>query len=107
VGLQHALRRKHDPQIRGREDQAIRPRAGASTSGYSAATSANELIARTQSAHDTRRRILDAAKALFGRKGIDAVSRDVYRMLVIEGRWTPDRYQQWLSQTLVEALLRA
>jgi AcrR family transcriptional regulator len=34
-------------------------------------------------------------------------SRDVYRMLVIEGGWTPDRYQQWLSQTLVEALVRA
>lgn len=32
-------------------------------------------------------------------------SRDVYRMLVIEGGWTPDRYQQWLSQTLVSALV--
>ena len=32
-------------------------------------------------------------------------SRDVYRMLVKEGGWTPDRYQQWLSQTLVEALV--
>jgi len=32
-------------------------------------------------------------------------SRDVYRMLVIEGRWTADRYQQWLSRTLVEALV--
>lgn len=34
-------------------------------------------------------------------------SRDVYRMLVIEGGWTPDRYQEWLSRTLVEALVRA
>ena len=33
-------------------------------------------------------------------------SRDVYRMLVLEGGWTPDRYQQWLSRTLVEALVR-
>ena len=32
-------------------------------------------------------------------------SRDVYRMLVREGGWTPDRYQEWLSQTLVEALV--
>jgi AcrR family transcriptional regulator len=32
-------------------------------------------------------------------------SRDVYRMLVIEGGWTPDRYQEWLSRTLVEALV--
>ena len=32
-------------------------------------------------------------------------SRDVYRMLVSEGGWTPDRYQQWLAATLVEALV--
>ena len=32
-------------------------------------------------------------------------SRDVYRMLVHDGSWTPERYQQWLSQTLVEALV--
>lgn len=34
-------------------------------------------------------------------------SRDVYRMLVIESGWTPDRYQQWLSRTLIEGLVRA
>jgi len=28
-------------------------------------------------------------------------SRDVYRMLVHDGGWAPDRYQQWLSRTLV------
>jgi AcrR family transcriptional regulator len=32
-------------------------------------------------------------------------SRDVYRMLVQEGGWTPDRYQEWLCQALVEALV--
>jgi AcrR family transcriptional regulator len=32
-------------------------------------------------------------------------SRDVYRMLVHEGGWTPDRYQQWLSDTLMNALV--
>jgi AcrR family transcriptional regulator len=32
-------------------------------------------------------------------------SRDVYRMLVHEGGWTPDRYQEWLSDTLVTALI--
>ena len=32
-------------------------------------------------------------------------SRDVYRMLVHEGGWTPDAYQQWLSRTLAEALV--
>ena len=34
-------------------------------------------------------------------------SRDVYRMLVHEGGWTPDRYQEWLSDTIVAALVRA
>jgi AcrR family transcriptional regulator len=32
-------------------------------------------------------------------------SREIYRMLVHEGGWTPDRYQQWLSETLVRALV--
>jgi AcrR family transcriptional regulator len=32
-------------------------------------------------------------------------SRDVYRMLVHEGAWTPDRYQEWLSDTLVRVLV--
>ena len=32
-------------------------------------------------------------------------SRDTYRMLVHEGGWTADRYQEWLSETLVRALV--
>jgi AcrR family transcriptional regulator len=32
-------------------------------------------------------------------------SRDIYRMLVHEGGWTPDQYQQWLSDTLLRALV--
>lgn len=32
-------------------------------------------------------------------------SRDVYRMLVRESGWTPHRYQEWLSDTLVTALV--
>lgn len=32
-------------------------------------------------------------------------SRHVYRMLVIEGGWTPDGYQEWLAETLVAALV--
>jgi AcrR family transcriptional regulator len=31
-------------------------------------------------------------------------SRDIYRMLVLEGGWTADRYQEWLAETLSEAL---
>lgn len=33
-------------------------------------------------------------------------SRDVYRMLVQEGGWTADRYEEWLAETLVTALVR-
>ncbi|RIL08092.1 MAG: TetR/AcrR family transcriptional regulator [Proteobacteria bacterium] len=32
-------------------------------------------------------------------------SRDVYRMLVHEGGWTPERYQAWLAETLLGALV--
>jgi AcrR family transcriptional regulator len=31
--------------------------------------------------------------------------REVYRMLVDGGGWTPERYEQWLSRTLLEALV--
>jgi hypothetical protein len=33
-------------------------------------------------------------------------SRDVYRMLVHDGGWSPDQHQDWLSRTLTEALVR-
>jgi AcrR family transcriptional regulator len=32
-------------------------------------------------------------------------SRDIYRMLVHDGGWSPDRYQAWLGRTLLEALV--
>jgi AcrR family transcriptional regulator len=32
-------------------------------------------------------------------------SRDIYRMLVQESGWTPERYEKWLSDTLVNALV--
>lgn len=32
-------------------------------------------------------------------------SRDVYRMLVNESGWSPERYQEWLSRTLLDALV--
>ena len=32
-------------------------------------------------------------------------SRDVYRLLVHEGGWTSDRYESWLGETLLEALV--
>lgn len=32
-------------------------------------------------------------------------SRDIYRMLVHQCGWTPDQYQDWLAETLVDALV--
>ena len=33
-------------------------------------------------------------------------SREIYRMLVHESGWAPERYEKWLSDTLVNALVR-
>jgi AcrR family transcriptional regulator len=53
------------------------------------------------------------AKSL--RKGLDyatardilwtLTSRDIYRMLVRERRWSSQKYQEWLGETLVQSLL--
>ena len=32
-------------------------------------------------------------------------SREVYRLLVVEGGWSSDRYQEWLRETLLAALV--
>jgi len=32
-------------------------------------------------------------------------SYDLYRMLVVEQRWEPERYETWLAQLLVQQLL--
>jgi AcrR family transcriptional regulator len=61
---------------------------------------------------DRLQRLFDAQKARSGLSFDEArrimwmyTSRDVYRMLVHESGWTPDRYQEWLSCTLLEALV--
>jgi AcrR family transcriptional regulator len=33
-------------------------------------------------------------------------SRDIYRMLVVEGGWAPDAFERWLAETIVETLAR-
>ena len=33
-------------------------------------------------------------------------SRDVYHKLVSESEWSPDRFEQWLSETLIQSLLK-
>ena len=58
------------------------------------------------------RRLFKAGKAKRG-IGLDEArrilwmytSRDVYRLLVHEGGWTSDRYESWLGETLLEALV--
>jgi AcrR family transcriptional regulator len=61
---------------------------------------------------DRLRRLFDAGKAKRRITFDEArrilwmyTSREVYRMLVIEGEWTADRYEEWLSQTLIAALV--
>ena len=56
--------------------------------------------------------LFDAGKARPGLSLDDArrilwmyTSRDIYRMLVHDGGWSPERYQEWLSRTLLEALV--
>lgn len=78
-----------------------------------------ELRKTLQSFEDLRREMQrDRIEALFksgrARKGLDRTaagsilwmltSRDVYCRLVHESGWSPDRYENWLRQTLVEAL---
>ena len=84
-------------------------------SGFSPALrKIEEEFERTRFAmqEDRLRRLFKAAKAKRGLSLEEArrilwmyTSRDVYRMLVVEGRWTPDRYEAWLEQTLVVALV--
>jgi AcrR family transcriptional regulator len=33
-------------------------------------------------------------------------SRDVYRMMVVDGGWSPDHFEEWLANTLVSALTK-
>jgi AcrR family transcriptional regulator len=80
-------------------------------------------LRRTQQLFEDLRRQMqrDRIDALYqsgrARKGLDRsaagsilwmlTSRDVYRKLVHEGGWSPDRFEAWLKQTLVEALTDA
>ena len=60
------------------------------------------------------RLLFDAGRALKGLSFDEArrimwmyTSRDVYRMLVQEGGWSPQRYQDWLVRTLLDALVES
>lgn len=61
-----------------------------------------ERIERLFSARKERRGLaLDEARRIMWA----LTSRDVYRMMVVEGDWTPHRYEDWLAQTLVASLV--
>lgn len=67
---------------------------------------------RFEMQEDRLRRLFKARKAKRGISLDEArrilwmyTSRDIYRMLVIEGEWTPGRYEEWLGQTLLAALV--
>ena len=78
-----------------------------------------ELRKTQQKFEDLRREMQrDRIEALYksgrARKGLDKIAasnilwmltgRDVYRKLVHESGWSPDKFEIWLRQTLVEAL---
>lgn len=61
---------------------------------------------------DRLRRLFAASKAKQGLTFKEArrilwmyTSRDVYRMLVTDGGWSPQRYQDWLTEALLSALV--
>ncbi|RYD56741.1 MAG: TetR/AcrR family transcriptional regulator [Sphingomonadales bacterium] len=67
--------------------------------------------ARYNMQHERVRQLFAAGRAKQGLTMEEArrilwmyTSRDVYRMLVVNGGWTHDRFEEWLSNTLVEAL---
>jgi AcrR family transcriptional regulator len=87
--------------------------AGASDDG--AATLLDEL---TRQRHEGQRQVARALarrRALRGtlreRDAADIVhalaSPEVYRLLVVDRNWPPDRYETWLTETLVDQLLAA
>ena len=37
---------------------------------------------------------------------LSLTSRDLYRQLVVEKKWSPDKYQKWLTGTLLDVLVK-
>jgi hypothetical protein len=35
------------------------------------------------------------------------MSPEMYRLLVIDRHWTPEKYRQWLAATLIQQLVRS
>ncbi|HEY0628766.1 MAG TPA: hypothetical protein VGD23_05500, partial [Sphingomicrobium sp.] len=67
---------------------------------------------RLEMQRDRVERLFSAGKARAGLTLEEArrilwmyTSRDVYRMLVVEGGWTGQKYEEWLRQALIGALV--
>lgn len=100
--------------------RAIYEGESADLSALMKASAFSPELRKTQQAFENIRREMQRERldALFeaqrARKGLDRetaadilwmfTSRDVYHKLVHESGWSPDRFQHWLEQTLVECL---
>lgn len=100
-------------QINSRTAPIYRILVSAAASDPDAATLLDELTRQRQDGQARIARSLARAKALRpGRRERDAadiihalLSPELYRLLVVDRGWPVERYQKWLTETLVEQLL--
>ena len=98
--------------INQRTNDAYRVLVGAGGSDPAAAELLNEIQHRRNRGQSQIAHALDRSRSL--REGLqehDAVdlvhalmSPEVYRLLVVDRSWPPDKYQQWLATTLIQQL---
>ena len=98
--------------INQRTNDAYRVLVGAGGSDPAAAELLNEIQHQRNRGQSQIAHALDRSRSL--REGLqehDAVdlvhalmSPEVYRLLVVDRNWPPDKYQQWLATTLIQQL---
>jgi AcrR family transcriptional regulator len=98
--------------INQRTNDVYRVLVGAGGSDPAAVELLNEIQQRRNRGQSHIARALDRSRSL--REGLqehDAVdlihalmSPEVYRFLVVDRNWPPDKYQQWLATTLIQQL---
>ena len=98
--------------INQRTNDVYRVLVGAAASDPAAAELLNEIQQQRNRGQSQIARALDRNRSL--REGVqehDAVdlihalmSPEVYRLLVVDRNWPPERYQQWLATTLIQQL---
>ena len=100
-------------QVNSRTAAIYRILLSAAASDPDAAALLDELTRQRREGQGRLVRSLARAGALSTRVGErDAadivhalVSPEVYRLLVVDGGWPPERYEKWLTETLVDQLL--